>query len=811
MRGSAVLGSDSLATRSPGPPAPGAPSERKLPRGGDLVFSAHTADSRSRRAAAIVLAVSVLVFVGLAPFAKLQLPAVPLFVPIYQSVLIVNDLVTAMLLFMQLQVTRSRALLVLACGYVFTAAMAFVHLLTFPGVFGPAGVLGGGAQTTGYMFVFWHVGFVVLAMAYTVLKSAEQRGKVPPLPSVPMALAAVLAAVLLLAAVATFGNDLLPPMLEGTRYSSVFNLGRYGQWVLSAIAIVLLWRARPHSLLDQWLLVVLCTWFIEIGLVGIFNAGRYDLGFYAGRLYGLLSSCFILAVLLWEQGRMYAGLLEARETARSEAELKANRDVLRLAMEGGRMGVWSVDLATGRLWCSAELEVIMGVPAGNVGKLRSAMRRVHRADRGDMLRALRASFQRAEDFAMELRFRQPGGAWRWLALHARPVVGDGALPTGLHGIGMDVTMRRRAEESARQLEAGFQTMADGISQLAWMARPDGWIYWYNRRWYEYTGTTPSDMEGWGWQSVHDPAVLPAVLDGWQRSIRTGEPFEMVFPLRAADGRYRSFLTRVVPFRDEDGNLRHWFGTNTDVTAQLELEAAMRQAERNKDEFLATLAHELRNPLAPIRTAVGLLKMLPSMPPQAQRLGEVLDRQSSHLSRLVEDLLDVSRIANGKVQLRLERVNLVDALKDAIDATRPAIAAAGHEFSVLLPGEPLWARADATRVTQMATNLLVNATKFTPRGGSIRLRACRDGARARIVVTDTGIGIAADEVEAIFGIFTQVAPAQDRGHGLGIGLALVRGLAELHGGHVQVRSDGPGRGSEFTLSLPLGEPDGAPSG
>ncbi len=174
------------------------------------------------------------------------------------------------------------------------------------------------------------------------------------------------------------------------------------------------------------------------------------------------------------------------------------------------------------------------------------------------------------------------------------------------GFVRDITQRKATETALRQSEEQFRTLADSIPQLAWTARPDGHIYWYNRRWYEYTGTTPEGMEGWGWQAVHDPAGLPAVLDRWKGSIATGEPFEMVFPLKGGDGVFRPFLTRVVPVRGDDGRVLRWFGTNTDISAIKAMEDKLRDADRRKDQWVMMLAHELRNPLAPIRTAVPVI-------------------------------------------------------------------------------------------------------------------------------------------------------------------------------------------------------------
>ena len=780
-------------------------------RGPPLVLSAQPADSRSRSGVRIAVILSVVLFVMLAPFAQLQLAAFPMFVPVYQVVLIVNDLVTATLLIFQLRVTRSRALLLLACGYVFTALMALLHLLTFPGAFAPAGLLGGGPQTTAYLFIFWHAGFPLAVIGYALGKRWQPVPAAAELP-VARAIGLVLLAVAALAVLAIAGSGLFPPILEGNRYSSGFNVLRFAPWVVTAAAAWVVWRSKPHSVLDLWLLVVLCAWFIEIALVAVFNAGRYDLGFYAGRIYGLLASTFLLAVLLWEQSRVYSNLGDALETARSEADLRENRAVLRLALEGGRMGAWSGDLKTDRVWWSAELEQIFGLQAGAfAGTRKACFELIHPEDRPAVQQAIEAAIGQRHDFGVEFRFRHRTGEWRWMDARGRANLDDAGRAATLFGIGIDITTRKRSEDAAGQIEARFRTLADGIPQLAWMARPDGWIYWYNKRWYDYTGTTPQDMQGWGWQSVHDPQVLPEVMQRWQGSIATGEHFEMVFPLKAANGEFRSFLTRVSPFRDADGNVAHWFGTNTDITAQQQAEVALRAADRRKDEFLATLAHELRNPLAPIRNAVEMMARLAPLPGALERLRGVLDRQSIHMVRLVDDLLEVSRITQGKLHLRMSRMSVVEALQDALEATRPALEAAGHRLLVELPDDRMETDGDATRITQVFVNLLTNATKFTAAGGKVSVRAERVDGQARVSVRDTGIGIGAEHLGGIFDIFSQVTPALERSQGgLGIGLALVRGFVQLHGGSVQAHSVGIGHGTEFIVRLPLQAPAAPPA-
>ncbi len=230
--------------------------------------------------------------------------------------------------------------------------------------------------------------------------------------------------------------------------------------------------------------------------------------------------------------------------------------------------------------------------------------------------------------------------------------------------------------------------------------------------------------------------------------------------------------------------------------------ALREADRRKDEFLAVLAHELRNPLAPLRNAVGILRARPALAPEGQWVNDMIDRQVSHMARLVDDLLDVSRITRGRIELRRERVALSALVAAALEASQPAIERAGHELVVRLPVDEIWLDADAVRMAQVLGNLLNNAARYTPAGGRIVLTAAREGEAVAIRVEDNGVGIAAGMLDRVFEMFVQVAVSQGRGQGgLGIGLTLVRRLVELHGGTVEAASAGPGQGSVFTVRLP----------
>jgi PAS domain S-box-containing protein len=408
---------------------------------------------------------------------------------------------------------------------------------------------------------------------------------------------------------------------------------------------------------------------------------------------------------------------------------------------------------------------------------------------------------RSEQF--DFRFRKINGSELLVLACTSPVLDEAGHVTGALGLFTDITDRKRAVEALRQSEERFRLLAESIPQLAWMARPDGHIYWYNKRWYDYTGTTPERMEGWGWQSVHDPETLPRVLERWQQSLRTGEPFDMVFPLRGADGRFRRFLTRVMPLRDEHGAIVHWFGTNTDIEDQKRAEEALQDADRRKDEFLAMLAHELRNPLGPIRNAVHILQLLGNEVREAQQARAMIDRQVSHMARLIDDLLDVSRITRGKILLRRALCDLTAIVRTTFEDYRGMLEASGLKVVAELPDAPIWVHGDATRLAQIIGNLLHNVNKFTDAGGKVTLRLTNDAARGQptIVVRDTGIGMDPAMLAHVFEAFCQADRSIERSRGgLGLGLALVKGLVELHGGTVRAHSEGLGRGSEFTVCL-----------
>lgn len=287
-------------------------------------------------------------------------------------------------------------------------------------------------------------------------------------------------------------------------------------------------------------------------------------------------------------------------------------------------------------------------------------------------------------------------------------------------------------------------------------------------------------------------------------LRRGERIEHFETIRVAkDGRPIDISLSVSLIRNRDGKISGASKVARDITQRKRAEAALREADRRKDEFLATLAHELRNPLAPIRNSLNILRMTTSNDPTAERVYEMMERQVNHMVRMVDDLMEVSRITRGLIELRKEEVDLAAIIRSAVETSQPIIEAGEHQLAITLPSEPILLKGDAVRLSQVFANLLNNAAKYTDRGGQIWLSVKQEKNEVVVTVRDTGIGISAPMLPKIFDMFMQADRSTHRSQsGLGIGLTLVKKLVELHDGSISVCSDGPGKGSEFIVRLPV---------
>ncbi|RYZ06129.1 MAG: hybrid sensor histidine kinase/response regulator [Myxococcales bacterium] len=395
---------------------------------------------------------------------------------------------------------------------------------------------------------------------------------------------------------------------------------------------------------------------------------------------------------------------------------------------------------------------------------------------------------------------------------------------GVSVLALDVTQqvlaRQEVEALAARLarsEGELRALAESMPQLAWSAQPNGFVDWYNGRWREYTGKEREELQGWGWQKVHDLAFVAEVTTRWQTALETGQNFEMEFPMRRADGEFRWHLTRAVPLRDEAGTITRWFGTNTDIDDAKRLEAErsglLRTAQRDranaetasraKDEFLTTASHELRTPLNAILGWARLLRGGQLEASAYLRAVETIERNAQAQVRLIEDILDGSRIITGNLKLEIKQLDPAQLVQAALEAVRPAAEAKSISLTSELDPAAGRISGDPERLQQVVWNLCNNAIKFTPKGGSVAVRLRQEGTDVELEVADSGQGIAADFLPYVFERFRQAEGSTTRRHGgLGLGLALVRHLVEAHGGSVHAESEGVGRGATFRVRFPM---------
>jgi PAS domain S-box-containing protein len=350
----------------------------------------------------------------------------------------------------------------------------------------------------------------------------------------------------------------------------------------------------------------------------------------------------------------------------------------------------------------------------------------------------------------------------------------------------------------------------------WLAEPDGKILYVSPSFLRHLGTDLREMGQKGQFHFLPPEVREVTDRAWTKSRESREAFDIEYTVRFGDGSERTIWTRGV-LTEAPGGLPYWVGVNIDVTEQKKIREelhrqtetlrrqaeALKEADRRKDEFLALLGHELRNPLAPIRNGLHIL-LLPDVDHASVRqVKDMMEKQVNHLTRMVDDLLDVSRITRGRIQLRKEPVELSRAVSYAVESVRPLVESQNHTLTVSLPPAAVHVEADPTRFEQILVNLLNNALKYTRPGGQVALIAEREGDEAVIRVRDNGIGIPAELLPKVFDLFTQVEESLERSQGgLGIGLTLVKNLVELHGGRVSAHSEGPDKGSEFVVRLPV---------
>ncbi|HEX7841844.1 MAG TPA: PAS domain S-box protein [Kofleriaceae bacterium] len=474
------------------------------------------------------------------------------------------------------------------------------------------------------------------------------------------------------------------------------------------------------------------------------------------------------------------------------------------------IGLWHVDLATSTRWWSDELYRITGLPVGSPATRERLRAIIHPDDRELFEKAYTRAL--TEGMAeIEFRIVRPDGEVREVYSRARTTYDETGKAIAMAGTNQDITERKCTEESARRASALLSTVVAGAPIVLFALDRDGRFTLSEGRALEKLGLQPGEIVGTSALELY--AGVPGFVEAFQRAL-SGEQTVLV----SHDGAIE-FEAVYAPSVDARGRIDGVVGVGFDVTerkraeaelhasalAQDRLVAELRENDRRKNDFIAILSHELRNPLSVIRNGLYVLDRAAPGTDEARRAAGIVDRQVSQLTRLVDDLLDVSRITQGKIQLQRAPLDLDDLVRAVVDDHRALFGSHGIRFEVDLAGAPVIVDGDAARLTQVIGNLLHNAAKFTPAGGLTRVSLARDVASGCAVlhVADTGAGIDPTMLERIFQPFAQADRTLARSMGgLGLGLTLVRGLVELHGGEVSVHSEGEGRGAEFIVRLPL---------
>lgn len=521
---------------------------------------------------------------------------------------------------------------------------------------------------------------------------------------------------------------------------------------------------------------------------------------------------------LIERASHLAGV--AIERHRSQQALQQSEDQLRLMTETIPQQVWTalpngeVDYYNQR-WRDFTGQNLEQLRADGWAEI------VHPEDLARVKEAWHHSVQTGNEYEVEARLLSRTGEYHWILGQALPLRDQQGNIVKWYGTNTDITDLIQVREAFKDSELNFRTLADTMPQIVWTARPDGWLDYYNQRWYDYTGMTWEETQGWGWQPVMHPEDIQMTIDTWSECVLTGKNYEIEYRFRrASDGQYRWHLSRAFPLRNHQGEIVKWFGSSTDIDDQKRAEEALwnalqqqqtaraeaEKANRIKDEFLAVLSHELRTPLNPILGWATLLKTGKLDQAKTVQALETIERNAKLQVDLIEDLLDVSRILRGKLSLNVSPVNLATTISAALETVSLAAAAKEITIQTVLEENIGTVTGDSARLQQIVWNLVSNAVKFTSEGGKVEVRLDQCGSMAQIQVSDTGKGISPEFLPHIFDYFRQEDSSITRKFGgLGLGLAIVRQLVELHGGTVKVDSAGEGQGATFTVRLPLRRP------
>jgi len=780
----------------------------KQPDARPLIISATPPEQGDYRFPVTVVGLSFLTFLAAIPFARAQLPQVSAFMPIYQSSLIVNDLITAVLLFTQFTMYRSRAMLVLACGYLFTAATAVIHLLTFPGLFSPTGLLGASPQTTAWLYMFWHGGFPFAVIAYALLKKVngtiQSRPGLPPLAHVLVGAAVALSSACVLGLVATRGSALLPAIMQDNRYTPMMLVVVSTVWISSLMALVTLWMRRPHTKLDTWLIVVMCAWFFDVALSAVFNAGRFDLGFYAGRIYGLLAATVVLVGLLLETGALHARL--ARLFEAGQAALRHEIE------ENSRIFETSLDL------------IMITDRRGKVVRVSPSVRAILGYDPREMVGRSGGNFVHPDDLDSvrdEMRMARRGKLTRHF--DTRYVHKDGrVVPLAWSGvwsepeqrhffIGRDMTESKRAREAlldSEQMALGIiDTAIDGFIQFD----SAGVVLDWNRQSEAMFGRPRAEAVGRRFAEFGIPAdIRDEFTQRLARFIRASGLSVPVqrYETRALrrDGSEFPVEVSMTALRRGDGYVLNAFVR--DLTEKIKIEEQFRQAQKMEavGQLTGGLAHDFNNLLAIIIGNLDVLSELHELDSEQKELLQGAIGAALSGSELTRRLLAFAR----RQPLQPESIDLNELISEVGKLLSRTL---GENIEVKLDLDPTISHivADRVQLETAIANLANNARDAMPGGGRLYVAThnahldeeytaqhveVEPGDYVAIEISDTGQGM---PPEVLARIFEPFFTTKEVGKGTGLGLSMVFGFMKQSRGHINVYSE-PGRGTTFRLYL-----------
>ena len=756
-----------------------------------------------RRLALIVGLVSAAVFVTVAPFAKTPLPQLWAFIPIYQSALVTSDLITAVLLFSQFSFLRSPSVLVLATGYLFTALITITHALTFPGLFHPSGLLGAGPQSTAWLYMFWHAGFPLHVVGYAVLKN-DSRAMSPRI-AITGGVASAVGLAGGFTLLATAGQTVLPAIMAGNRYAPAMTAVVTTTWGLGLLALGILWRRRPHTVLDLWLMVVMTAWVFDVALSAVLNAGRFDLGFYVGRIYGLGAASFVLAALLVENGKLYARLIEAHERTQRlslEREEQQQRRVAAI-VDSSDDAIIGHDLDGVITSWNPAAERLYGYPPeeaiGRAITLIVPPEHVHEEER--VLSRLRRG-EYIDHF--ETRRRTRDGRLIDVVLTINPLRDTDGRVFGALKIARDLTERKQAQEALRLSEATALAFIASAAEGILIVDEVGRIVIANSQIERMFGYEQAELIG---QTMD--VLLPERLREQHRTHRADYAAEpRVRPMgRGLDLAGRRRDGTEFPVEISLSYVRTARGTRvmafvTDITERLAHERAVRRSD--KLALLGTLsagiAHELNNPLGIIKGRIELILLEAEEETLSATVREdlgVIHHHVERVIRLVHGLLSYAR-PSERERRPMDLNHVVD---ETLLLVQKQLSKEGVRIATSLDRSLPPIVGEQNALEQVLLNLIKNAEQAIDGNGEIRI-VTRPAARpgwVELIVADTGPGIPAEHVSRIFDPYFTTKPT-----GTGLGLSIINRIVDEHGGTIEVYSK-PGQGAQFVLGFPCAPP------